>query len=612
MVEPLHVDQVAGKSFSVGFRGFDQHEVRAFLKQVAGELAARDERQRELQARIDDLLKPSTVELDDAALEAALGHAATKLIHAAREAAAEITTKAETESAARLGEADAILAKSTNEAVEATAAIRAEVEDAVSALRENTERRAAAILEESHAKAAGMVVDAAAERDRVLEQLAERRRSLVAELEDLHAARDRLAEAYDAVRRSLDAAVGDVSSADAAAESLLSRARQTPEPVREPLREITRDSEPVEWGGPEPDGDGDADDRPSSSLKVVPARGDARGTPVAPPVGDEQEGVRILRPDGDDGDAEPELEPEPEAAPEPTAGAEPEPEPESEPDASPVAEVEPEPADTDGADPPVEDLFARLRADRADKVARAEAVLAVTDPSPIEPAPSTEPVTGQVPVALSPDLALLAARDDAVADAERALLRSLKRALADEQNEVLDALRRLRGTPTITALLPEPAVHDARYDAVLSTGAGAAAAAGGEVAGGNGGNAAKVAAELGRSIAEDLRARVGRAIDDAGGDVDTLAEAISAAYREWKTARVDALAREVITAAFAAGIFAATEGDLRWVVDPAEGGCPDCDDNVLAGPTAKGSAFPTGQLHPPAHAGCRCTVVPVS
>ena len=66
-------------------------------------------------------------------------------------------------------------------------------------------------------------------------------------------------------------------------------------------------------------------------------------------------------------------------------------------------------------------------------------------------------------------------------------------------------------------------------------------------------------------------------------------------------------------AAYAFGAFsAAPVEELVWVVDRAEGGCPDCDDNALAGPTPRGSAFPTGQVHPPAHAGCRCLVLPAT
>ncbi|HEX4906019.1 MAG TPA: hypothetical protein VFU93_11245, partial [Acidimicrobiales bacterium] len=273
-------------------------------------------------------------------------------------------------------------------------------------------------------------------------------------------------------------------------------------------------------------------------------------------------------------------------------------------------ESEPEPVDDDAA---VEGLFARLRADRAEKVAHAEAVLAAPAPDvadEVEAAP--EPQAAPVPDEATPDLAVLAARDERLAADERALVRALKRSLADEQNEVLDALRRLRGAPTVATLLPDRAAHDARFESVLAGGVATAAAAGGDVAGGDGGRADEVATELGRSVATDLRARVERAVEEASGDVETLAEAISSAYREWKTARAEPLARDAITAGFAAGMYAASSGTLRWVVDPAEGGCPDCDDNVLAGATAKGATYPTGQLHPPAHAGCRCVVVTAS
>ena len=68
---------------------------------------------------------------------------------------------------------------------------------------------------------------------------------------------------------------------------------------------------------------------------------------------------------------------------------------------------------------------------------------------------------------------------------------------------------------------------------------------------GGGGDAGTVTTEIGRSLATDLRTRVARSIDDAAGDVETLAEAISATYREWKTSRAEPLARDVITAAFA-------------------------------------------------------------
>jgi hypothetical protein len=48
---------------------------------------------------------------------------------------------------------------------------------------------------------------------------------------------------------------------------------------------------------------------------------------------------------------------------------------------------------------------------------------------------------------------------------------------------------------------------------------------------------------------------------------------------------------------------------LEWVT-VVGGCCPDCDDNTLE-PTTRGKPFPTGQLLPPAHPGCRCLVAAV-
>jgi len=98
------------------------------------------------------------------------------------------------------------------------------------------------------------------------------------------------------------------------------------------------------------------------------------------------------------------------------------------------------------------------------------------------------------------------------------------------------------------------------------------------------------------------------------------ADAAGAAYREWKGSRVEGLAGDVTTRAFAVGEMAVLSslGDglaplVRWVVedDDAGGSCPDCDDNSLAGPQRSAAEFPTGHAHPPVHPGCRCLLVPV-
>jgi hypothetical protein len=116
-------------------------------------------------------------------------------------------------------------------------------------------------------------------------------------------------------------------------------------------------------------------------------------------------------------------------------------------------------------------------------------------------------------------------------------------------------------------------------------------------------------------LVEPLRARLTRALA-AGADADdpsVAAESLRSTYRQWKVQQVEECARHHVLAACSLGAFAATPPatTLQWLVDD-DGHCPDCDDNALAGPTAKGETFPTGQLHPPAHPGCRCLLVPAT
>jgi hypothetical protein len=315
---------------------------------------------------------------------------------------------------------------------------------------------------------------------------------------------------------------------------------------------------------------------------------------------DDMEGVRIIRPDRPTLAAVPEAESAREVVAEPSA-------PIHEVDAGSVLVVGTDDAIDGGDDEsgPVDDLFARLRADRAAAVADAVEVLA----RPVEdrPSPPPEPVAEEVAV---PGDAAFERRDRELDDLERALVRSIKRALTDEQNEVLDALRRHRGRPSADALLPDEAVHQARYSAVGADAVAAGAAAGAAVHDGSAPDTRALADQLGDDIATDLRNRVIRAVEAGTDDDEVLVEAISAGYREWKTSRVETFAHHHTAAAYALGVYeAAPDGLLVWQVDPAEGGCPDCDDNALAGPTPKGTAYPTGQVHPPAHAGCRCLLL---
>jgi hypothetical protein len=101
----------------------------------------------------------------------------------------------------------------------------------------------------------------------------------------------------------------------------------------------------------------------------------------------------------------------------------------------------------------------------------------------------------------------------------------------------------------------------------------------------------------------------------SGDDEDRamVMSSIGSAYREWKSQRIERIAGDALAAAFSRGTWHATPDGtmMRWIVEDTDGPCPDCDDDALAGELRKGEPFPTGQLHPPAHTGCRCLLVPL-
>jgi DivIVA domain-containing protein len=600
--QPIGADDVARKQFATAFRGFDQYEVRAFLARLAAELAAGHERERSLREQLVEAeSRPAPpAPVGEAELEAALGVETTRVLHAAREAAAEIRAKAE-ESVARMlreanddagrmrSEAEAILARRTEEAEAASAAILAAAEETAAILRADAQAGADATVEEAKEQGREMLAEAQAVRERVLKDLARRRKAATAQLEQLSAGRERLLSAYDVVRTTLEDATRRLTEVEAPTaapeeepvEEPVAVAAPEPAPVVEPEAEAEPEPEPE----PEPPSrpvsivpplpqEAEPDDRRSSSLRLLRRKAEAEAD--VPLLDDDVEGVRLLRTD---------------AAPAPR----------------PVVVPDPEVADVE-AERPVDDLFARLRADRQAAVAKAEQVLAEPEPAP---EPDAEPEVAPEPVAA--DDSAFEARDAAVEAAERALTRALKRTLADEQNEVLDNLRRLRGAPTLAALLPEPGEHAGRFASMAVEQLGVGAAAGAASFDGAAPGIDELAAVLAADVTDDVRSRLERALDATSGDEEALVEAISATYREWKTARTEPLARHHVAAAYALGVFSAAPGEeLVWLVDEAEGGCPDCDDNALAGPTRRGQAFPTGQLHPPAHAGCRCLVLPAT
>ena len=623
---PVTAEEVAHRGFATTFRGFDPNEVRHYLTRVAESLRAAKERQRELEQAVREAeARAAKPVLDEATITNALGEHTAKIIRSAHEAAADIRAKAEEsvehilkdahEEAARLrAEAERALSDRTGEAEAEANAMRQAADADAHGVRRRAQEQADRLLERTRLQAKEIAAETGQLRNRVMGDLMRRRRLALVQVEQLQAGRDRLLEAYRVVRRTLEEATDALQRAEAdaraAAEAAAHRVAAEPEPTSSELsaetRDIPRDS---------------ADSSPEPEPEPEPTAEEPAPAPVFSREPDRSSSVRVLRPTAEPEPAEPEPDKDVQVPPvlkvlHPPSDVEsvrvvradtpppppPEPPPEPEPEPT-VAVVEPEPAEPEPARPEVDELFAKLREENQEENQQQSV---------------DEPV--EEPATVSGDEVLVAKRDEVLAPIAAALTRKLKRALQDEQNEVLDRLRRHGGRkPALDVAFPDGVDQRHRYRTVACDALAEAAALGAASAGGGSADnvVTSVADELADALVEPLARRLAQTLDEAaslGEDESEVISRVSAAYRDLKGSRLERLAADHVGSAYAAGAFVAWAPGtpLKWIVHDIDGQCPDCDDNALAGPTPRGEAFPTGQLRPPAHAGCRCLLVPAS
>jgi len=286
----------------------------------------------------------------------------------------------------------------------------------------------------------------------------------------------------------------------------------------------------------------------------------------------------------------------------------------------------------------VDTLFARIRAGQAEAAvedAPSEAVGEIGERGAVEPeaavelTESTESVPAIDPEPAADDAAPGSGEDPApdppsVVDTWRArqaevldpLLASVakraKRTAQDDQNALLDAVRRHKGRPTAAQVLSPEADLLQAWVAVTRDAIDGAYRAGRVAAGGEPTAASdELASEVAAVIVLPVRERIAAAID-AGeeGDTGGLVERIGARFREWKNQSLEGALADALAMSWSRGVYdASPDGTVLQWIPLVEGRCADCDDNGLE-PTVKGSTFPTGQAHPPAHPGCRCLLAP--
>jgi len=624
--DPSSPAAVGSAQFSVVRRGFEQEEVRDLLRGVSAELARLQERERFLESELRamqtrGLSAPGA--LDEEMVTALLGEETARVLTSAREAAKQQIARA-AETAERL----------VREASSDAARIRQEAEIESSRKRNDAVADVEAEIELAKQQGREMVIEAREYREKVLSELARRRELAREQIEHLIHDRDRLVAAFDRARLAANDVVGDLTEFDELSEEVARiSGLSTPVDATAPIFfDYTKEPDAIPQSSESIEGE-----------KVVGVIAESIDSITIETV-DAVEVVEVV-------EAEEIIEVEEvivvedvvEETPDTTVVAMHEApagmseHPSSEPPAQehiaevvqlfgkkrkeveapqvvnevvepPVVVVEPveakkEPVASTPQKKSVDDLFARLKQTNTAEVAR------TTKPKVVVP---------------KVDQGVFDHRDEVLEPIMVLITRKMKRVLADEENSMLTYLQGKKSVVALEKVLPSADEHLQMYVEALSEDVISAAMAG--------------AQSLSKSLKADLRKRVTRsavmqvvsrtmdestirplrekiqrAVEQSNGDKDEMSNLIRSVYREMKMQRVEQQVSDIARMAYSRGAYLVLDQGTQvcWMVDPNGPSCADAEDNSLAGSTDLGSEFPTGHIHPTAHAGCRCLIAPI-
>lgn len=624
--DPSSPAAVGSAQFSVVRRGFEQEEVRDLLRGVSAELARLQERERFLESELRamqtrGLSAPGA--LDEEMVTALLGEETARVLTSAREAAKQQIARA-AETAERL----------VREASSDAARIRQEAEIESSRKRNDAVADVEAEIELAKQQGREMVIEAREYREKVLSELARRRELAREQIEHLIHDRDRLVAAFDRARLAANDVVGDLTEFDELSEEVARiSGLSTPVDATAPIFfDYTKEPDAIPQSSESIEGEKAvgviAESIDSITIETVDAVEVVEVVEVEEII--EVEDVIVV-------------EDVVEEAPDTTvvamleAPAGMSEHPSSEPTAQehiaevvqlfgkkrkevetpqvvnevvepPVAVVEPveakkEPVAATPQKKSVDDLFARLKQTNTAEVAR------TTKPKVVVP---------------KVDQGVFDHRDEVLEPIMVLITRKMKRVLADEENSMLTYLQGKKAVVALEKVLPSADEHLQMYVEALSEDVISAAMAG--------------AQSLSKSLKADLRKRVTRsavmqvvsrtmdestirllrekiqrAIEQSNGDKDEMSNLIRSVYREMKMQRVEQQVSDIARMAYSRGAYLVLDQGtpVCWMVDPNGPSCADAEDNSLAGSTDLGSEFPTGHVHPTAHAGCRCLIAPI-
>ena len=626
--DPSSPAAVGSAQFNVSRKGYDQGEVRDFLRMVSAELARLQEREKFLESEMRAMQTRGLSDpgvLDEATVTALLGEETARVLTVAREAAQQMRDRA-AETAERI----------VREASAEVARLREQAEIESSRRRSDAATDSESEIDLAKQQGREMVNEARAYREKLLNELAVRRELARQQIEELIRSRDRLKAAFERASLAASGVVGDLTDFDEAAEefqqavpvvietkpiSVLEPRNDSPTNVLPFDREKFEDdatetvSEPVTETVIEP-----ITEIVTEPEKLEPVVEAENIVPViqdlAPTIADEQSE------ESDDGHrakivqmfgrTSRRLHPSTETLEvDQTAPTVPEVKtPEL------IKKIEPKKSSVD-------DLFAKLRQAGAENVASSVKTVKDLSHNSLDKATETPKKTLEPPKPIEPDLKMFERRDSALIAVDESLVKKFKRVLADEENAMLNYLQSKKAQVALEKVLPSfenqlqtfvEATSKELIEAAMSGAQSLSKSLKSDLR--KKISNATVMQVLSKKLADDivypLRERIQKCVESSGGSTDEMSSLIRSAYREWKMKQVDKIVGDISRLAYSRGAYLVLETGVKvcWMVDPNGPPCADAEDNSLAGEVNCGEKFPTGDEHPVIHAGCKCLVVP--
>ena len=618
--DPSSPAAVGSAQFNVTRRGYDQGEVRDFLRMVSAELARLQEREKFLESEMRAMQTRGLSDpgvLDEATVTTLLGEETARVLSVAREAAQQMRDRA-AETAERM----------VREAASEVARMREEAEIEASRRRSDASSDSESEIELAKQQGREMVNEARAYREKLLAELATRRELARQQIEELIRHRDRLKEAFERASLAASGAVGDLTDFDAAAEEFQQAVPVVIEtsPISvikpqevEPSNVLPFDREKFEDDVEQQVQPVSEESKPEIAvdeivetpevinvdsvveIKTVDSIETSQSPDEEPDNGHRAKIVQMfgrtsrrLHPSTD----KPEVETRETSAPEKIEESK-----------------EPEPTAKKTS---VDDLFARLRESGAQSVA--SSVKNSTAPTKKEK-PSETKVKAPTPI--EPDLKMFERRDTALVAVDEVVAKKLKRVLADEENAMLNYLQSKKAQVALEKVLPSVENQLQNYVEATSKELVEAAMSGAQSLSkslkadlrkkvSNTSVMQVMSKKLADDIVYPLRERIQKCVERSAGDASEMSSLIRTVYREWKMQQIDKLVGDISRLAYSRGAYLVLETGTKvcWMVDPNGPPCSDAEDNSLAGQVACGEKFPTGHEHPVIHSGCKCLVVP--